>query len=108
MQKVCKAWVTGYHLDTDHGGGALIAKCAKSQTLCHSVTNWQEMPLPWLLKLFAQNGSVLPQKRSLLVLLSPIMVLRVSSTESMWPVQTNGSDLLKSRTRQGMFRSINF
>ena len=65
--------------------------------------NWQEVPLPWLLKLFAQNGSVLPQKSSLPVLLSPIMVLTVSSTESMWPVQTNGSDLLKSQTRQGMF-----
>ena len=84
-------------------GDASIAKCAKSQTSCHSDTIWQEVPLPWLLKLFAQNGSVLPQKRSLPVLLSPIVVFRVSSTESMWPVQTNGSDLLKSRTRQGMF-----
>ena len=59
--------------------------------------------LPWFLKLFAQNGSVLPQKSSLSVLLSPIVVLTVSSMESMWPVQTNGSDLLKSWTRQEMF-----
>ena len=59
--------------------------------------------LPWFLKLFAQNGSVLPKKSSLPVLLSPIVALMVSLMKSMWLVKTNGSDLLKSQTSQGMF-----
>ena len=45
----------------------------------------------WLSIYFTQNGSVL-QKKRLPVLLPPVVLLAVSSTESKWAVQTIGSD----------------
>ena len=61
----------------------------------YTVMNSRAVPLPWLFQIFAQNGKCSSKK----VITCFASTHRVSQSMSL--ARTNGSDLLKSRTRQG-------